>query len=56
MLYALGYYEEARNSYLSALQAAEKLCLASLVPKIYVNLGMSLEAEGMLMNAAEYYR
>lgn len=56
VLYALGYYEEARSAYLSSLQSAEKLGLASLVPKVYVNLGMSLEAEGMLMNACEYYR
>jgi hypothetical protein len=56
VLYALGYYDEARSSYTSCLQAAEKTGLSSLVPKVYINLGMSLEAEGMLMNACEYYR
>ncbi|XP_020586685.1 uncharacterized TPR repeat-containing protein At2g32450-like [Phalaenopsis equestris] len=57
-LYALGRHGEAKEEFLLALEAAEasgNQC-AQLLPQIHVNLGISLEGEGMVMNACEHYR
>ncbi|XP_072075086.1 uncharacterized TPR repeat-containing protein At1g05150 isoform X2 [Arachis hypogaea] len=57
-LYVLGRYREAKEEYLLALEAAEAggNQWAYLLPQIYVNLGIALEGEGMVLSACEYYR
>ncbi|GAY42981.1 hypothetical protein CUMW_071100 [Citrus unshiu] len=57
-LYVLGRYREAKEEYLLALEAAETggNQWAYLLPQIYVNLGIALEGEGMVLSACEYYR
>ncbi|XP_010469583.1 PREDICTED: uncharacterized TPR repeat-containing protein At2g32450-like [Camelina sativa] len=57
-LYVLGKYKESKDEFLLALEAAESggNQWAYLLPQIYVNLGISLEGEGMVWNACEYYR
>lgn len=57
-LYALGRHGEAKEEFLLALEAAEASGnqWAQLLPQIHVNLGISLEGEGMVMNACEHYR
>lgn len=56
--YVLGRYREAKEEYLLALEAAETggNQWAYLLPQIYVNLGIALEGEGMVLSACEYYR
>lgn len=56
--YVLGRYKEAKEEFLLALEAAEAggNQWAYLLPQIYVNLGISLEGEGMVLSACEYYR
>lgn len=56
--YCLGRYSEARECYTSALSAAEISGDQpnSLLPQIHVNLGITLEGEGMLLSAAEHYK
>ncbi|KAI5353766.1 PREDICTED: TPR [Prunus dulcis] len=57
-LYVLGRYKEAKDEFLLALEAAEAggNQWAYLLPQIYVNLGIALEGEGMVLSACEYYR
>eukprot|EP00250_Pteridium_aquilinum_P009240 c18534_g1_i1 orf=221-2683(-) len=57
-MYCLGRYADARESYMSALSAAEVVGSQSvqLLPQIHVNLGISLEGEGMLLSASEHYK
>uniref|UniRef100_A0A2P2PJ59 Uncharacterized protein MANES_05G152300 n=1 Tax=Rhizophora mucronata TaxID=61149 RepID=A0A2P2PJ59_RHIMU len=57
-LYALGRRNEAKEEFLLAREAAEAggNQWAYLLPQIYVNLGIALEGEGMLLSACEYYR
>ncbi|XP_009335536.1 uncharacterized TPR repeat-containing protein At1g05150 [Pyrus x bretschneideri] len=57
-LYVLGRCNEAKDEFLLALEAAEGggNQWAYLLPQIYVNLGIALEGEGMVMSACEYYR
>ncbi|KAJ0086646.1 hypothetical protein Patl1_09248 [Pistacia atlantica] len=57
-LYVLGRHREAKEEFLLALEAAESggNQWAYLLPQIYVNLGIALEGEGMVLSACEYYR
>ncbi|KAI4345890.1 hypothetical protein L6164_012977 [Bauhinia variegata] len=57
-LYVLGKCKEAKEEFLLALEAAEAggNQWAYLLPQIYVNLGIALEGEGMVLSACEYYR
>lgn len=57
-LYVLGKYKEAKEEFLLALEAAEAggNQWSYLLPQIYVNLGIALEGEGMVLSACEYYR
>ncbi|KAL1220439.1 putative TPR repeat-containing protein [Cardamine amara subsp. amara] len=57
-LYVLGKFKESKDEFLLALEAAESggNQWAYLLPQIYVNLGISLEGEGMVLSACEYYR
>eukprot|EP00887_Chlorella_sp_A99_P005760 scaffold1.g5760.t1 len=57
-LFALKKYAEARKAYIKALK-----CVRSgepggdeLAVKVYVNLGITQEAEGLLMSACDYYK
>ncbi|CAK8570579.1 unnamed protein product [Lathyrus sativus] len=56
--YVLGKYKEAKEEFLLALESAVAggNQWAYLLPQIYVNLGISLEGEGMVLSACEYYR
>ncbi|XP_004497804.1 uncharacterized TPR repeat-containing protein At1g05150-like [Cicer arietinum] len=56
--YVLGRYKEAKEEFLLALESAESggNQWAYLLPQIFVNLGISLEGEGMVLSACEYYR
>ncbi|XP_042514392.1 uncharacterized TPR repeat-containing protein At1g05150-like, partial [Macadamia integrifolia] len=57
-LYVLGRHTEAKDEFLLALEAAEGggNQLSYLLPQIHVNLGISLEGEGMVLSACEHYR
>ncbi|KAH7685416.1 EF-hand-containing protein [Dioscorea alata] len=57
-LWSLGRTSEARQSYSISLEAAEADALqwSSLLPQIHVNLGIAMESDGLLINAAEHYR
>ncbi|XVF63756.1 hypothetical protein PTKIN_Ptkin09bG0112100 [Pterospermum kingtungense] len=57
-LYVLGKYKEAKEEFLLALESAEAggNQWGYLLPQIYVNLGIALEGEGMVLSACEYYR
>ncbi|OWM75011.1 uncharacterized TPR repeat-containing protein At1g05150-like [Punica granatum] len=57
-LYVLCRYKEAKEEFLLALEAAEAggNQWSYLLPQIYVNLGIALEGEGMVLSACEYYR
>ncbi|KAF5739361.1 hypothetical protein HS088_TW12G00566 [Tripterygium wilfordii] len=57
-LYVLGRYKEAKEEFLLALESAEAggTQWVYLLPQIYVNLGIALEGEGMVLSACEYYR
>ncbi|WCJ34948.1 Calcium-binding tetratricopeptide family protein [Euphorbia peplus] len=57
-LYVLGRCKEAKDEFLLALEAAESggNQWTYLLPQIYVNLGIALEGEGMVLSACEYYR
>ncbi|XP_021759860.1 uncharacterized TPR repeat-containing protein At1g05150-like [Chenopodium quinoa] len=56
--YALGKFGEAKEEFQLALEAAETggNQWAYLLPQIHVNLGITLEAEGMVLSACEHYR
>lgn len=57
-LYVLGRFKEAKEEFLLALDSAEigGNQWAYLLPQIHVNLGISLEGEGMVLGACEHYR
>ncbi|CAL5332196.1 unnamed protein product [Camellia sinensis] len=57
-LYVLGRHSEAKEEFLLALEAAEASGnqWSYLLPQIHVNLGISLEGEGMVISACEHYR
>ncbi|WOL02798.1 hypothetical protein Cni_G11517 [Canna indica] len=57
-LYALGRHAEAKEEFLLALEAAEAggTQSADILPQIHVNLGIAMEAEGMILGACEHYR
>ncbi|KAL5985855.1 hypothetical protein ACLOJK_027844 [Asimina triloba] len=57
-LYALGKHGEAKEEFLLALESAEagSTQWAYLLPQIHVNLGITLEGEGMVLSACEHYR
>ncbi|KAB2082442.1 hypothetical protein ES319_A05G197100v1 [Gossypium barbadense] len=57
-LYVLGKSKEAKEEFLLALESAEAggNQWGYLLPQIYVNLGIALEGEGMVLSACEYYR
>lgn len=57
-LYFLGQHAEARDCYTSALDSAEisQNQWNYLLPHIHVNLGVALEADGMLLCASEHYK
>ncbi|KAK8580850.1 hypothetical protein V6N13_143909 [Hibiscus sabdariffa] len=57
-LYVLGKYKEAKEEFQLALESAEAggNQWVHLLPQIYVNLGIALEGEGMVLSACEYYR
>ncbi|KAK8512536.1 hypothetical protein V6N13_082917 [Hibiscus sabdariffa] len=57
-LYVLGKCKEAKDEFLLALESAEAggNQWGYLLPQIYVNLGIALEGEGMVLSACEYYR
>ena len=59
-LYALGRPAEAKKHYLSALDAAYTSThhdqWSCMLPHIHLNLGVALEAEGMLLSASEHYK
>ncbi|KAF9620834.1 hypothetical protein IFM89_014771 [Coptis chinensis] len=57
-LYVVGRYVEAKDEFFLALEAAEVSGnqWAYLLPQIHVNLGIALEAEGMVLSACEHYR
>ncbi|KAF5950633.1 hypothetical protein HYC85_012626 [Camellia sinensis] len=57
-LYVLGRHSEAKEEFLLALETAEASGnqWSYLLPQIHVNLGISLEGEGMVISACEHYR
>eukprot|EP00252_Welwitschia_mirabilis_P015609 TRINITY_DN3445_c0_g1_i1.p1 TRINITY_DN3445_c0_g1~~TRINITY_DN3445_c0_g1_i1.p1 ORF type:complete len:855 (+),score=209.89 TRINITY_DN3445_c0_g1_i1:211-2775(+) len=57
-LYALGRFQEAKDAYTLALDAAEinGSQWSYLLPQIHVNLGIAFEGAGMLLSACEHYR
>lgn len=55
-LFALERYPDARAAFSKALALSRLPGDAALVPKIHVNLGITLEAEGMLISACDHYR
>ncbi|XAR64165.1 hypothetical protein NMG60_11024407 [Bertholletia excelsa] len=57
-LYIIGRHAEAKEEFLLALDAAEAggNQWYYLLPQIYVNLGIALEGEGMVISACEHYR
>ncbi|GMJ02695.1 hypothetical protein like AT1G05150 [Hibiscus trionum] len=57
-LHVLGKCKEAKDEFLLALESAESggNQWGYLLPQIYVNLGIALEGEGMVLSACEYYR
>ncbi|ONK75663.1 uncharacterized protein A4U43_C03F19240 [Asparagus officinalis] len=57
-LYALGKHSDAKEEFLLALEAGEASGnqWAQLLPQIHVNLGIAMEAEGMVLSACEHYR
>ncbi|CAL9059104.1 unnamed protein product [Musa banksii] len=57
-LYAIGRHAEAKEEFLLALEAAEAGGAQSsdILPQIHVNLGIAMEAEGMILGACEHYR
>ncbi|KAL8244210.1 hypothetical protein R6Q59_010468 [Mikania micrantha] len=56
--YVVGRHSEAKDEFILALDAAEAAGnqWTYLLPQIHVNLGISLEAEGMVISACEHYR
>ncbi|KAK9113016.1 hypothetical protein Scep_020535 [Stephania cephalantha] len=57
-LYILERYREGKEEFSMALEAAELggNQWSYILPQIHVNLGISLEREGMILSACEHYR
>ncbi|MCO5600435.1 hypothetical protein L7F22_054548 [Adiantum nelumboides] len=55
-LYCLGKYAEAIESYTAALRLVSGKESLQVLPFIHVNLGITLEGQGMLLSAAEHYK
>lgn len=57
-LYVLARHTEAKEEFVLALEAAEAggNQWSYLLPQIHVNLGISLEGEGMVLSSCEHYR
>lgn len=56
--FALKRYPEARRAYIRSLRACKLKNTSAdhtLLPKVHVNLGITTEAEGLLMAACEHY-
>ncbi|MFS7934265.1 putative tetratricopeptide-like helical domain superfamily [Helianthus anomalus] len=56
--YIVGRYNEGKDEFVLALDVAEAggNQWAYLLPQIHVNLGISLEVEGMAISTCEHYR
>jgi tetratricopeptide (TPR) repeat protein len=54
--FALQQYAEAQEEYEVALRCCKPVEDDALVPKIHVNLGITQEANGMLVEACEQYK
>nr|XP_043618532.1 uncharacterized TPR repeat-containing protein At2g32450-like [Erigeron canadensis] len=54
----IGRYGDSKSEFVLALEAAEAggTQWGYLLPQIHVNLGISLESEGMVLSACEHYR
>ncbi len=55
-LFAAHQLPQSQQAFSEALQAATVPDDAALLPKIHVNLGISLEADGQLESACQHYR
>eukprot|EP00899_Mesostigma_viride_P004198 jgi/Mesvir1/1377/Mv21649-RA.1 len=55
-LFALGKYDDARREFETAMKVIGSQGDSPLLPQVHVNLGITLEKEGMLMGACEHYR
>ncbi len=55
-LFAAQQLSQSQEAFSQALTAANLSDDAALLPKIHVNLGISLEAEGQLEAACQHYR
>ena len=55
-LFAAHQLARSQQSFSEALEAATLPDDAALLPKIHVNLGISLEAAGQLVSACQHYR
>ena len=55
-LFAAHQLPQSQQAFSEALQAATLPDDAALLPKIHVNLGISLEADGQLDSACQHYR
>ncbi|CAI5997739.1 unnamed protein product [Closterium sp. NIES-64] len=56
--YSMGQLAQARDAYSQSLEAgkADPEAHATILPQVHVNLGIAMEAEGLLMNACDHYR
>ncbi|GJP50193.1 hypothetical protein CLOM_g9334 [Closterium sp. NIES-68] len=56
--YSMGQLAQAREAYSQSLEAgkADPEAHATILPQVHVNLGIAMEAEGLLMNACDHYR
>lgn len=55
-LFAIQQFHDSQEAFSQALSYASLPGDAALLPKIHVNLGISLEAEGQLELACQHYR
>ncbi len=55
-LFAAHQLAQSQEAFSEALEAATLPDDAALLPKIHVNLGISLEADGQLVSACQHYR
>ncbi|GBG61482.1 hypothetical protein CBR_g21825 [Chara braunii] len=58
VLYRMKNYGKARESYEKGIEVgkANPMIYTSVMPQLHVNLGITLEAEGMLLCACDHYR
>lgn len=55
-LFAVQQIHQSQEAFFQALSSASLPDDAALLPKIHINLGISLEAEGKLESACQHYR